>query len=568
MKSSVLLLGLRHLRGPLITIVVVFATAIVGLVLIPGVDADGAVWQMTFAQALYFMSYTATTIGFGEIPADFTDTQRLWVTAVIFASVLGWAYLIASVLALARDQAFRGALTAAAFSRAIRGLREPFYLICGFGETGLLVGRALDRLGLRFAVVDIDPERVQEVKLLDLAQDAPAICADARLPETLLAAGLARAGCTGVLALTNDDQANLAVAMAVRLLNPDTPVLARAMSNEVVANMASFNTDHIVNPFARFGTYLALALAAPSSYRLVSWLTAPTGSEFELHLAPPRGHWVVCGYGRFGREVVAALIDEGLDASVIDPGDRPVPGLRTIRGTGTEAAPLIAAGIRDAVGIIAGTDDDLTNLSIAVTAREVNAQLFTVVRQNLQSSGPLFAAFRADVTMVSSEIIANDCLAIIKTPRLAHFLEFVREQDEAWAQRAIDRLTATVDSRVPEIWSVRLTAEAAPAPHDALRAQAQGVRLEDLARDPVDRERQLPVLVLGLWRDGRLTPLPEQGMALQPDDDLLYAGTLSARRAQLGVLRNANVCSYLLTGNERPAGWVWQAITPGRAHRS
>jgi voltage-gated potassium channel len=563
-KSSVLLLGLRQMRGPLILILVVFAIAIAGLVLIPGVDADGAVWRMTFAQALYFMSYTATTIGFGEVPADFTATQRLWVTAMIFASVIGWAYLIAALLALARDEAFRGALTAARFARSMRALREPFYLICGFGETGFLVGRALDRLGLRFAVVDIDPQRVQTVKLLDLAQDAPALCGDARLPETLLRAGLAKPECAAVLALTDDDQANLAAAMAVRLLNPATPVLARAMSNEVAANMGSYGTDHIINPFARFGTYLALALAAPASYRLVSWLTGLPGGEFRSHLAPPRGHWVVCGYGRFGREVVAALRDQGLEASVIDPGDRPLPGLRTVKGTGTESEPLVAAGIEASVGIVAGTDDDITNLSIAVTARAINGNLFTVLRQNLQSSTPLFAAYGADITMVSSEIIANDCLAIIKTPRLGDFLAYVRGESDEWAQRAFERLSETTAGQVPEIWSVRLTAANAPGLHRALH-DGHIVRIADLVRDPVDRERQMPMAVIGLWRDGTLVPVPDGEYGVAADDELLFVGALAARRAQFPMLRNLNVCTYVLTGDERPGGWVWQTLRSRRA---
>jgi voltage-gated potassium channel Kch len=314
------------------------------------------------------------------------------VTVIIFASVIAWAYLVASLLGLAQDGAFRGALTMAAFARAIRRLQEPYYLICGFGETGLLVGRALDRLGLRFVAMDIDAARVREIKLLGLAQDAPALCADAKLPDILLQAGIANADCRAVLALTNDDKANLAVAMSVRMLNPQTPVLARAMSHDVAANMASFRTDHIVNPFARFGRYLGLALAAPASYRVISWLTAMPGSEFQAHLAPPRGRWVVCGYGRFGREVLGALRDQGLDACVIDPLDRPVAGMETVQGTGTEAEPLLKAGITESVGIVAGTDDDITNLSIVVTARELNDNLFTVVRQNLQSSGTLFSA--------------------------------------------------------------------------------------------------------------------------------------------------------------------------------
>ena len=566
--SSVMLLGLRHLRGPLIAIVAIFAAGIAGLVLLPGVNADGSAWHMTFAEALYFMSYTATTIGFGEIPRGFSAAQRLWATAIIFASVIGWAYLIATVLALTRDEAFRGALSATRVSRAIRALREPFYLICGFGETGLLVGRALDRLGTRFVVVDIDAARIQEVKLLDLAQEVPAVHGDARLPDTLLRAGLARSNCLGVLALTNDDQANLAAAMAVRLLNPERPVLARAMSREAEANMVSFSTDQVVNPFARFGSYLALALAAPASYRLAAWLTALPGSEFNLNMAPPRGHWVVCGYGRFGREVVRALQGQGLDVCILDPEEPSLRGLQTIRGTGTEAEPLVEAGIRHAVGIVAGTDDDITNLSIAVTARELNDVLFTIVRQNLQSSTPLFQAFAADVTMVSSSIIANECLAVIKTPRLKDFLDFARKQNDAWAERVLERLSTVMGNQVPELWSVRISMQQSPAAFHALEDEGLTVTLEDLLRDPADRERLLPILPLARLRRAAFAALPEAHQELWAGDELLFAGTLAARSAQRVVLRNANACRYVMTGEEVPSGWIWQTIRGRESNRS
>ena len=106
-SSTVFFLALRRQRAPLIALIAVFATGMLGLAFIPGVDASGEPWQMSIAQALYFMTYTATTIGFGEIPHAFTDTQRLWVTAMILLSVLGWAYILASLMRLANDHAFR-----------------------------------------------------------------------------------------------------------------------------------------------------------------------------------------------------------------------------------------------------------------------------------------------------------------------------------------------------------------------------------------------------------------------------------------------------------------------------
>ena len=560
MSSHIFFLGLRRLRGPLILMVAVFATAIAGLVLIPGVDADGREWHMSFSQALYFMSYTATTIGFGEIPYEFTDTQRLWVTGMIFASVIAWAYLVASLLRLARDSAFRGALTAARFTRAVHAMREPFYLICGFGETGHLVGRALDQLGHRFSVIDIDLARIQQLSLMDLAQDAPALVADARFPDNLAAAGLTRPECAGVLALTNDEQVNLAVAMAVRLLNPRTPVLARALSNDVIANMASFNTDHVINPFARFGEYLALALHSPASYRLISWLTGLPGTTLEPETAPPHGHWVVCGYGRFGREVVEALREESMQVCVIDPKDLRIGRLKVVKGVGTEAEPLIEAGVRDAVGIVAGTDDDITNLSIAVTARELNANLFTIVRQNTQANRALFEAFDADITIVATEIAANECLTLIRTPRLAGFLSLAKEQDAAWAEQTIQRLQSRVGTQTPEIWSVSISPSGAPALHRAIQYEGCKFSLGDLQRDPANRDDHLDMMALSLTRGGDTVPLPDPAEELQPGDDILYAGTPQARYAQWPVLRNINACYYAVTGADPSRGWIWQLI--------
>jgi hypothetical protein len=70
---------------------------------------------MSIFHAFYVMSYTATTIGFGEIPNPFTDAQRLWVTFAIYLSVLGWAYALGSVIALVNDATF-------AALQAVKGL--------------------------------------------------------------------------------------------------------------------------------------------------------------------------------------------------------------------------------------------------------------------------------------------------------------------------------------------------------------------------------------------------------------------------------------------------------------
>lgn len=564
--NSTLLLTLRRLRAPIILLIVVFAIGMVGLVLIPGVDEHGEPWHMSMFQAFYFTSYTASTIGFGEIPREFTDRQRLWVTFMIYASVIGWAYLLANLMSLGRDQAVRRALVERRFRRRVDALVEPFYLICGFGETGLLIARALDLRGRRFVVVEIDETRAQEVDLMDFHQPPLALAADARLPDNLEAAGLRRDQCRGVLALTNDDQANLAVAMTVRLLEPNVPVLARAMSRETAANMASFGTHHIINPFARFGEQLALSISAPANYRLVSWLTGLPGTRLNPENAPPRGAWVVCGYGRFGREVVRAFHAQGLDVTIIDPNAPDDPAIPSVRGLGTEAEPLSTAGIHTAVGIVAGTDDDVNNLSIVVTARELNRHLYTIVRQNLHANRALFDAFDADVTMVSSELIASECLAVVRTPLLAPFLAIARHRDAAWAHALIARLQASCGEPAPAIWSVTLNIADAPAVYHLLMDHGHAT-VGDLLRQPADRDEPLACVPLFLKRTDESVELPDDHFALRPGDQLLFAGRGWAREQQQSLLRSDKVRDYVLTGRDPPVGWIWRHLQRPRSTR-
>ena len=109
---------------------------------------------LSFFHAFYFISYTATTIGFGEIPTAFSDAQRLWVTICIYLTVVGWSYSIVTLIALLQDKGFQNTLTVNRFSRRVRQLKEPFYLICGCGETGNLICRTLDRTGHAFVVIE------------------------------------------------------------------------------------------------------------------------------------------------------------------------------------------------------------------------------------------------------------------------------------------------------------------------------------------------------------------------------------------------------------------------------
>lgn len=559
-STSILFLVLRRMRVPLITIILVYAISISGMTQIPGIDAEGrATPPMSVFHALYFISYTATTIGFGEIPTAFSDAQRMWVIVAIHLTVIGWTYAILTLLSLFQDASFQRALASIRFERRVRRMGEPFFLILGCGDTGQRLIRILDWVNLRFVVVERDEARIDALELEDFRSDAPVICADARSPQVLIEAGLTHRNCVAVLALTDDDRANVAIAASARLLAPRLPVLARAHTPAAAENLRSFGVEHVIEPFSTFADHLALAMRAPGCYRLHRWLTAPPDTELDVEHEPPRGLWVVCGYGRFGRRIAESLAGQQVELRVVDTDDQ--DGVPIVRGVGTEREVLERAGIAEATGLVAGTDDDIANLAILAMARRLNPSLFTVARQNESVNQPLFERIQAHLVMRPSALIAAEALARLTTPLLDRFIDAMHEQTDAWADEVILRLTERIGTRAPKLWSIALDATGAPAIAEAIADAAAPMTLGDLLRDPTTRDEMLPARALMLVRGDTQVLVPDERMRLMPEDRLLFAGRGEARRAMELAQYNFNVVEYLRTGRNLPGGWIWRKFS-------
>ncbi len=558
--DPIVFLVLRRMRAPLVALIVTYAISILGLVLIPGRDAQGAEWHMDFFHAFYFVSYMATTIGFGELPYEFTPAQRLWTVFSIYLTVITWLYAIGKILTTVQDITFRQVVTKRNFSRAVKRINDPYFIIAGYGDTGRMLLRSMDRRGLHSVVIDLDQQRINELKLQTLGGYVPGLCADASVPAALLEAGLKHDCCRGVVALTNDDQVNLEIAITSKLLSPDLLVICRAESHAAEANMASFGTEYIINPFDSFGERLALALHSPGTHLLDEWLTGIPNSPLPMPLYPPHGAWILCGYGRFGKAVLSSLEGEGVESVVIeaDPEGTGCTGFCVV-GRGTEAETLEVAGIEQAVGIVAGTDDDANNLSIVMTAREINPHLFRVARQNRQDNDAIFEAARLDLVMERSEIIARKILATLTTPLLTEFLRETRFRSNDWANELVSRISAVTGDLVPEIWTITLDREQAPAVSEALTG-ADSIRLGLLLHDPGDRAEELPCIPLMLARGSATFVTPKPDFVLRSGDQILLCGRSGTARRIAWALSNPTTLRYLLTGEERPEGWFWRRL--------
>ncbi len=548
MLDNIIFLILRRMRAPLLSLILVYAVSVLGMVLIPGQDANGNPVSMSFFHAFYFVSYTATTIGFGEIPNSFTDPQRLWTLVVIYASVIVWIYAIGTLLALLQDKGFQNSFIERRFARQVQRIREPFYLVCGYGDTGQVLVETLIHRHQLAVVIDPSQQRINDLQLQNLPIMVPALQGDSTKPDNLLKAGLKHPMCAGVAALTSNSEINLKVAVSSKLLHPNIQVLCRADSHEIEANMASFGTDFIIDPYDTFAIHLATAMQAPCLYLLQEWLGGLVENPLQEPVYPPNeGHWVVCGYGRFGKALYKRLKDEGVRITVIEssPDKTGLPDAHCITGWGTEVKTLQEADIDNAVGIVAGTDNDVNNLSIVMTAREINPDLFVVARQNQHENKALFEALDAEIVMQPSGIIGNRVRVLLGTPLLHEFLSLALYQTDEWACELISRLSALAEDRPPDVWELGLTAEQGYAVHRHLD-YGHGLRLGDLLRDPNDRNRQLDAIPLLMIHRKELVLMPPLDTRLTLGDDLLFCSRAGVRSRMEWTLQNEYALSYVL----------------------
>ena len=553
---------MRRMRSPLIILILVYFFSTFALVALPGVDAAGNTYRMSLLDAAYFMAILQTTIGFGEIPFSYTPGQRMLVYALLLPNVVAWLYSIGTLLGLILDKQFQAAFHRNRFIKQVKWLKQPFYIVCGFGNTGAMTVSGLLARGIQAVVIERDEGTVRLMMLEDEYAHVPALVARSRERRALEMAGLNRDNCAGVIATTNDDHVNLTVAITAKLLRPELSVIARSENQRVCDNMASFGTDAIVNPYRIFAERLSLALSSPVKYLVQDWLISVPGSELNTAVKPPSGRWIVCGAGRFGALLVEQLQESGMPVTVVDVHPDRLPGYEhAILGRGTEAHTLSEADIDSAVGIVAATGDDIDNLSIVMTAHHMNPNLFFIARQERRQHDELFDASETDLIARRSLIVARRILSIVSTPLLQSFLQHMIRSDENFARQTADRLKNVLKNRAPSIWVFELRGDIARSLRFA-RKKTSEVKLEHICHNSRSEEKEeLPAVCLTLERGAQRIFLPDPDTRLQINDRLLFAGRDNARRQMHWTLLDAHSLMGNITGKHLPRGALWRWLS-------
>ncbi|MFT5720168.1 MAG: voltage-gated potassium channel [Motiliproteus sp.] len=141
---------------------------------------------------------------------------------------IAWLYAIGSIIKLIQNHHFITAVAERRFARTVEAIRDPFVIICGFGDTGSLLARGLSDHLMNAVVIDSDPERIKALALRDYRVSMSGLCGDASVPKHLVDAGIKHPLCRAVVSLIPDEELDLKIAVMTRFLNPEIVIICRA----------------------------------------------------------------------------------------------------------------------------------------------------------------------------------------------------------------------------------------------------------------------------------------------------------------------------------------------------
>jgi voltage-gated potassium channel len=113
--------------------------------------------------------------------------------------------------------------------------------------------------------------------------------------------------------------------------------------------------------------------------------------RMERRIADLRDHYLICGFGRVGHQVVRDLAGANVPFVVIDENpevqeDMEEENILHIDGRGSDDDTLIKAGIEHARAVIACVDSDAENIFITLTARGLRPDVEIVARASEEKS--------------------------------------------------------------------------------------------------------------------------------------------------------------------------------------
>jgi len=146
-------------------------------------------------------------------------------------------------------------------------------------------------------------------------------------------------------------------------------------------------------------------------------------------------HYVICGFGRMGKQIAEHLEESNLSFVIIENEPHNVDrlaelGYMFIDGDATDDEALIKAGVQKAQGLVAVLSTDAENVFTTLSARELNDGIFIVARAIDEGTEGKLKKAGADRVVKPYELGGNRMVQLLLRPGVTDFIEGIARRND------------------------------------------------------------------------------------------------------------------------------------------
>lgn len=158
-----------------------------------------------------------------------------------------------------------------------------------------------------------------------------------------------------------------------------------------------------------------------------------------------KGHTIVCGYGRNGKQAIARLKSHNKPCVIIENNLELIKdielhvGLLYVKGDATDDETLVKAGIHKASNLITTLPSDANNLYVVLSARQLNKNCTIVSRASNDSSYSKLKIAGADNVIMPDKLGGAHMASLVITPDVIEFIDMLSIEGDSTSN--IEELT-------------------------------------------------------------------------------------------------------------------------------
>jgi voltage-gated potassium channel len=158
--------------------------------------------------------------------------------------------------------------------------------------------------------------------------------------------------------------------------------------------------------------------------------------KMKKRISELKDHFIICGFGRVGRQVAEEFDQAGVDYVVVDRSDEVALYLEKqnipyVIGDIINDTNLKQAGIIRARGMIANSDSDVANVFVTLSAKALNPELFVIARSGSKASDNKLKIAGADVIISPYLISGRKIAEVAIRPNTSEFLDILMSGHES-----------------------------------------------------------------------------------------------------------------------------------------